>query len=668
MIIIVASLLIVLYCCTIKKNRSSVECPILKSKWFWWTANPHVFRSDVLQGDTLYCNTNTTDNFPPIFDNLNSKSTLECSLSEDGCTVYVNGDWTTTCEKNSREDTRKHHDTCDCNGDLSLQSSSNALLESNIPTIHEEASATGTSDYGPPKHQDPQWEFETESINASSSNNLTENDFAFPHEHSTSQFSAESCFDQDYYSGYYGCLPDQYHAYSPSQISTYGVKSQIGILDSSMHERESCSQKVTGLSPHQNLYRHKEKRKRKKKPITSDERTDDSGIGQSLSPVKSLSPPKQYVSLTQGPPYHMSTMQSAHYSMDCEMDRVARQPKLLRSVTNPIAMTKKHPRRAEITTEVQSTSVHCENENDIPRAIHTLPKRKKRSTLKQPTIGYSLEHEQVDIVPECIRPTATLQNCTSVGLHFHDEAHGFTLKIREGAIPDGEKLTIDIGVALYGPFLYPEGFRPTSPVFWLCVRGRKSYKFQKPIEVTMQHFLSIDSTDDIILTGLSFAKAGHDANPQGKCSFSMLKEVQRFEASSCYGSLLSKHFCYLCIVGKINELTLQKSTFCLFGTLPNTFVYDKQMYVFFFVTYFLPTCLETVRKQIMTFPELAYCEYTEKKVNFNFLEGESPPAIAIQLPSTQMLHGGWQLGIEFKKKVSYFVFEVCDQPVIKMVL
>lgn len=603
----------------------------------------------------MYRNTNTTDNYPPpsqTFDNfsVNSNFTRECSLSEDGCTVYENRDSTTTCGKTSRENLKEHHDTCVCNCDLSLQSSSNALLESNMNTIHEEASTIETYDCGPPKPQDSQWKFETESTNASFSNNPT--DLAFPQEHSASQFSTESCFDRDYYSGCYGYLPDQYHAYSPSQISTYGVKSQIGILDSNMHERESCSQKVTGLSLQQNPYRHKEKRKRKKKPITLDKRTDDSGIGQSLSPVKSLSPPKQYVSLTQGPPYqftHMSTMQSVNYSMDCEL---VKQTKLHRSVTNPTAMTKKHT-RADITTNIQPTSVPCENENDIPQAIHTLPKRKKRSTLKQSTIGCSLEHEQVDIVPECIRPTATLQNCTSAGVHFNDEAHGFTLKISKGAIPDGEKLTIDIGVALYGPFLYPEGFRPTSPVFWLCVRGHKSYKFQKPVEVTMQHFLSIDSTIDVTSTGLSFVKAGHDVNPQGKCSFSMLKEAQYFETGSHCGSLLSKHFCYLCIVGKINELTLLKSNFCLFGTLPNTFVYDKPMYVFFFVTYFLATCLETVRKQIMTIPELAHCEYTEKKIYFHFLEGESSPAIAIQLPSTQMLPGGWQIGIEFMKKVSF---------------
>ena len=73
------------------------------------------------------------------------------------------------------------------------------------------------------------------------------------------------------------------------------------------------------------------------------------------------------------------------------------------------------------------------------------------------------------IVPPCVKPTATLPHCTSEGIEYNDEWNDFTLKIPQGAIPEGESLTIDIGVALYGPFQYPEGLRPVSPVFWICV-------------------------------------------------------------------------------------------------------------------------------------------------------------------------------------------------------
>ena len=73
------------------------------------------------------------------------------------------------------------------------------------------------------------------------------------------------------------------------------------------------------------------------------------------------------------------------------------------------------------------------------------------------------------IVPSCVKPTASLCHLTSQGIEYNDEWNDFTLKIPQGAIPEGESLTIDIGVALYGPFQYPEGLRPVSPVFWICV-------------------------------------------------------------------------------------------------------------------------------------------------------------------------------------------------------
>ena len=90
------------------------------------------------------------------------------------------------------------------------------------------------------------------------------------------------------------------------------------------------------------------------------------------------------------------------------------------------------------------------------------------------------------IVPPCVKPTATLCHCTSQGIEYYDEWNDFTLKIPHGAIPEGESLTIDIGVALYGPFQYPEGLTPVPPMFWICVQDKKYFHFFKP------HFLTFD--------------------------------------------------------------------------------------------------------------------------------------------------------------------------------
>ena len=80
-------------------------------------------------------------------------------------------------------------------------------------------------------------------------------------------------------------------------------------------------------------------------------------------------------------------------------------------------------------------------------------------------------------MPDCMTLVSTLSDCTSEGLQYVDEANDFSLEIPEGAIPEGERLTIDVGVALFGPFKFPEGLRPVSPVFWVCVRDNPNFKF-----------------------------------------------------------------------------------------------------------------------------------------------------------------------------------------------
>ena len=255
------------------------------------------------------------------------------------------------------------------------------------------------------------------------------------------------------------------------------------------------------------------------------------------------------------------------------------------------------------------------------------------------------------IVPDCIRPTATLQECTSDGREYRDEANGFTLSIGKGAIAKGDKVTIDIGVALHGPFSYPEGTRPISPIFWICVRENEFYKFKKPVDITFQHFLSISSEEETARMGVSFVKAYHTPNHEGKYAFRKESDCQAFKPKSRYGTVNTTHFCYQCIVSNISELTLQNSNFCLLGTRPETFLYDRPMYIFFYVTFFLNACLETVRRQMAKSHELSHCKYSEAKTEFQFAKGVSPPSISIQCP--QSLPGGWQLGIEFKTKVYY---------------
>ena len=148
-------------------------------------------------------------------------------------------------------------------------------------------------------------------------------------------------------------------------------------------------------------------------------------------------------------------------------------------------------------------------------------------------------------IPEFMTPIATLSDVTSDGVRYENEANDFTLEVPEGAVP--ERLTLDVAVALFGPFQIPEGLRPVSPVFWVCVRDQRSFFFSRPVSVTLPHFLDLGSKEDLKSLRLTFLKARHTKNWEGMYEFSKTDEEANFESSHRFGVLKTSHFCSLCI-------------------------------------------------------------------------------------------------------------------------
>ena len=260
-------------------------------------------------------------------------------------------------------------------------------------------------------------------------------------------------------------------------------------------------------------------------------------------------------------------------------------------------------------------------------------------------IFYEMYRSQ--ITPECVKPTATLSECTNKGVKYYDEANDFSLEIPEGAIPEGETVTIDIGVALYGPFQYPEGLRPVSPVFWLCVRDKKLSQFLKPVTVTIPHFLDLENLNDIESLGLTFLKGDHEMNSQQMYQFQRAEGNVLFEPLKKHGVLQTTHFCYLCITSKISLKLIRKAMFCVYAAIPRAMSPREPAYVYFFVTFLLSTYLDTLKNQIRKIPELH--NHITKKRDFKFSKCSRDPALGIILsPSTPP---EWTVGLQFYKEV-----------------
>ena len=233
-------------------------------------------------------------------------------------------------------------------------------------------------------------------------------------------------------------------------------------------------------------------------------------------------------------------------------------------------------------------------------------------------------------------------------MKYFDKINYFGLEIPAGAIPEGESITIDIGVALYGPFQYPEGLRPVSPVFWVCVRDQNDFQFLKPVKVTIQHCLNLESHDNIESLGLTFLKGDHEMNPQQMYQFQQAEGDTFFDPHKRYGLFQTTHFCYLCISSKISQKTIQNALFCVYAAIPHTMSPRELAYVYFFVIFLLSTCLETVKKQISQIPELH--DHIVKKHDFQFFKHCHNPALGIVLPESSA--PGWTVGLQFNEEVT----------------
>ena len=177
-----------------------------------------------------------------------------------------------------------------------------------------------------------------------------------------------------------------------------------------------------------------------------------------------------------------------------------------------------------------------------------------------------------------------------------DDENDFYLEIPEGATKESNTPTILLGVALFGQFKFPEGLRPVSPVFWVCVEENPIFKFFKPVSVTLPHFLDLENDDDIRSLGLTFLKADHKKNLNGLYEFQPTDGEMDFKTYKTHGSLQTTHFCSLCVAARDIPSTLANSRFCITAVIPRYSVpVGQSVTAYFFITFLrLKTCLTKV--------------------------------------------------------------------------
>ena len=181
--------------------------------------------------------------------------------------------------------------------------------------------------------------------------------------------------------------------------------------------------------------------------------------------------------------------------------------------------------------------------------------------------------------------------CDSTGGVYYDSTHDFGFAIPEGAIPEGDSIDIEVGVTLTGPFVFPQGSKPVSPIVKLCVQRQPNYKFLKPVEVVLPHYLDLTSDKNSNDLQIGFLKAGHTLNGNQEYKFERMDLSNAHFKQEYYGILWTNHFCLLCIGQGVTRDDTENACFYLMGyykILPDPTMWK----VYICVVYFLKSCVE----------------------------------------------------------------------------
>ena len=142
--------------------------------------------------------------------------------------------------------------------------------------------------------------------------------------------------------------------------------------------------------------------------------------------------------------------------------------------------------------------------------------------------------------------------CDYYGLDYMIENHDITLKIPKGAVAKREKI-LEVGVAMHGPFIFPENTQPISPILWLHLL-EEDVKLNKPIELILPHCYtgSLMTPDQI-----SFALVDHSSSQdvttyndgQPHYSFKLWERGTVFYTDQVFGAIKTNLFSHIfCIV------------------------------------------------------------------------------------------------------------------------
>lgn len=160
------------------------------------------------------------------------------------------------------------------------------------------------------------------------------------------------------------------------------------------------------------------------------------------------------------------------------------------------------------------------------------------------------------------------------GEHFIDS---YGIVIPSGAIPEGKVVTINIGITVCTQLmsLLPPDLKAVSSIMELCVVEEPNFKFCKPIEVQMPHFLDVESVEDLDYLNLHFLKSGHNL-----ACFHATDGIEEFNRDTHCGILSIDHFCSFCIAANKSGIDACQIYYHIIRVMPRQITQPKWDIIF----------------------------------------------------------------------------------------
>lgn len=207
--------------------------------------------------------------------------------------------------------------------------------------------------------------------------------------------------------------------------------------------------------------------------------------------------------------------------------------------------------------------------------------------MDHPTLGMELENEgildQIEMFFRHDRQDITIHGDDCVELRVPNE-----ICVRDGI------LAVEVGVNAipFGPFVFPKGIFPISPIVWLCSVPQAT--FSMLAELKIPHCFVSQSDKD--LEALCLLKADHTKVETTILEQRVIKfedvtfnNTPKFTPSATNVSIADNHFCMYCVGVTLRE-ELPNIRLCLTIMVPDKPVNHKCYNIYCILHYDLPGC------------------------------------------------------------------------------